>query len=236
MMVVNKLKHRIATLQAIGKIQTGIVVAGRLEESHQSSRLFIGKHIRRGAEIGACRRLDTIGVAAEIDCVEIHRKYLLFREHPLEFHRHNPFLGLHDQYLDAGNLAKQACGILRASTEKVLGQLLGNGAGASSTSLHNIFYCRKQSDHIDAVMRIEALVLSIDKGSYHDRRDLFVGNRRSVLVEVTSHQHIITGIDLGCFVDHRVFNIVEARRTTKEIAEVAIDCDEEQYDKDDEGT
>ena len=95
---------------------------------------------------------------------------------------------------------------------------------------------RKESDNIDAVMQIEAFVLGINEGSDEDGRNLFVGDGCSVLVEVTSHQHVVAGIDFGGFVYLGVFNIVETWRTAEEVTEVAINGNEEQNDEEQEGS
>ena len=168
MMVIDKLHHRVPALKAVLGIESGIIVTGRLEQSHQCCRLLVGKGIGRRSEISSCCRLDAIGIAAEVNGVQIHRQDVFLREDPLELQRHNPLFGLHHQNLYARNAAEQARRILRADTEQVLCQLLGNGAGAACMTLHDILACSEKADDINAVVQIETLIFCVNKRTNQD--------------------------------------------------------------------
>ena len=168
MMVIDKLHHRVPALKTVLGIESGIIVTGRLEQSHQRCRLLVGKCIGRRSEISSCCRLDAIGVAAEVDGIQIHRQDVFLRKDPLELQCHNPLLGLHHQNLYARNAAEQARRILRADTEQVLCQLLGNGAGAACMTLHNVLACSEKANDINAVVQIETLIFCVNKRTNQD--------------------------------------------------------------------
>ena len=235
MMVIDKLQDCVAALETVMGVEPRVVVAGSLEQPHQGGCLLVVEGIGHRAKISAGCRLDTVGIASEIDRIEVHGQYLFLREHPLKLQRHNPLLSLHDQYPDARQMPQQARGILRADTEHVLCQLLGDCAGSSGMTTKDVLHGREKTDDIDAMMLIETLVLCIDKGTYQDGRYLLIGDRRTVLVKVAPHQDFVAGIDLRCFVDNRVLDVIKARRTSEEIAEVEIDRYKEQYDDGSDG-
>ena len=121
------LEDYITAVNAVVGIQTGIIVCGGFEHSYKYGSLFWCQVLRGGVEVGLASGLDAKGVGAEVDGISIHRQDFFFAEVGFQFDSGNPFLGLHDQHLDAGNIAEQSCGVFRADTEEILGQLLCDG-------------------------------------------------------------------------------------------------------------
>ena len=233
--VIDLLQHGVSAAQAVLGIEARVVVAGGFEQSDQCGCLFVGDGIGRGAEVGACCRLDAIGVAAEVYGVEVHGQNLFLREEPLQLCCHYPFLGLHDENPDAWQLSEQSGGVLCPDAEEVLGKLLGDGAGASCMAAEDVLAGGEEADEVDAMMLIESLVLGVDEGANQGGRYLFVGDGCAVLVEEASHEHFVAGVDLGCFAHHGVLDVVEAWRASEEVAEVAVDGNEEKQHGNDEG-
>ena len=119
-------EHHITTVEGILRIDAGIIIGGCLEQSYQHRTLVGSQVLGCGTEIRLCCRFDAKGVGTEVYRVGIHRQNLLLIKIILQLIGGNPFLALHDEHFETRDGTEQSCRILRANTEQVLGQLLGN--------------------------------------------------------------------------------------------------------------
>ena len=87
------------------RIGTGIVHGSSLEHAHQDSSLIGSQILRLCIEISLCRCLDAIGIRTKVNGIRIHRNNLLLVEDSLQFCTNDPFLALHDDDAQSGDLA-----------------------------------------------------------------------------------------------------------------------------------
>ncbi len=219
---IHQVKHRVAACQAVGGVDAGVVAAGGLEQSHKHRRLLVGQPVGRSPEIGAGGRLDTIGVAAEVNRVEVHGEYLLLAEYHFQLDCHYPLLGLHHQQSHSGDMPQQPSRVLRAHAEQVLGQLLGDGAGPARVSPGHVLDGGEKPCEVHTVMMIEPLVLGVDKRVYEHGGYLTVLHGRAVLAEIATEQHAVGTVYLGGLAHHRFFNVGKTRRVAEKPEKIAV--------------
>ena len=71
-------EDNVAALQAIVIVQFRVVVGCSFQKSYQNSTFFYFEFVGSGVEIGLGCRLDTIGVAAEVNGIDIHGEDFFF--------------------------------------------------------------------------------------------------------------------------------------------------------------
>ena len=121
---------------------------------------------------------------------------MLVEDH-LELHGGDPFLALHDEDLQSGDVAKHTGGVVGANAEEVLRQLLCDGRCAACVVVqHIVFQGGKETDGVDALMIEETLVLGVDEGTPKLRVHLLVLHRLAVFVEELSEEHSVGAIYL----------------------------------------
>ena len=158
------LQHLVATAQAVLGIDTRIVGACGLEQSHQHGTLLDFQVLGGGPEVGVGRRLDAVGIAAEVHRVGIHLQDFLLAVEDFQFGGDDPFLALHDEHLHAGDVAQQARRVVAAGAEHVLHQLLRDGARTARAAMqHQVLGRGAQAAEVDAVVAVETLVLGVDE-------------------------------------------------------------------------
>ena len=96
----------------------------------------------------------------------------------------DPFLALHDEHFQAGDVAQKTRRVFAAGTEEVLCQLLGDGRSTTGVVMEDILFGdSSKGGVVDAVMGVESFIFGIDEGLPEHGVHLFVSNRRSVLAE-----------------------------------------------------
>ena len=193
----HQVEHDVTALQGVLGIDQRIIIGGGLQHAHQYCRLFCRQVLRCTTEVGLAGRLDAERVRAEIHGVGILRQDLLLGKEHLQFEGCYPLLALHDEHLDAGDIAQQSCRVFASGTEEVLRQLLGDGGGSSCVAVQDILlgYGHK-GGKVDAVMTVEAFVLRIDQCLPEHGVHLFVIHRGTVLTEELANHHIVGTVDL----------------------------------------
>ena len=104
--LLHEVEHDVAALQRIVGIDEGIIECGGLEHAHEDGGILGCEILRCAAEVGLTGGLDAKGIGAEIDRVGILRENLLLGEEELELVGRDPLLALHDEHLDAGDIAQ----------------------------------------------------------------------------------------------------------------------------------
>ena len=217
-------EHDITAFQRVFGVGNRVVVGGGLEHTHEHRRLFHGQSVGRGIEIGLAGRLDTIGVTTEIHCVSIHRENLVLVVDGLQLDSDNPFLGLHDEHLQTGNLAEQTGGILCAHAEHVLGQLLRNGGGTAGALAHDgVFGRTEHTDGVHTDVLVETLVLGVYQHFPEHGVHLAELHRRAVFREIFADEFAVGRIQFRSLSGLRFADAGEvARRLTEKPQEVDI--------------
>ena len=99
-------EHHIATTEGILRIDARIIIGGGLEQSYQNGRLVGGEMLGSSAEIGLGSGLDAKGIGTEVNGIGIHGQYLVLIEIPFQLIGGNPLLALHDEHLQARDIAQ----------------------------------------------------------------------------------------------------------------------------------
>ena len=199
-MLLHEVEYDVTTLQGVIGVDEGVVVGGSFEHSHEDGGVLRRQILGRTAEVGLAGGLDAEGVRAEVDGIGILRQDLILREEELELVGGDPLLALHDEHLEARDVAQQSRRVFGTCAEEVLGELLGDGGGASCIAMQDILlgHCCKGCI-VDAVMMVEALVLCVDKGFPEHGVHLFVSDGCAVLAEELANQLAIGTVDhRGC--------------------------------------
>ena len=205
-------------------MNAGIVVGGGLEHSDEHGRLLGGEGTWGGAEVGLGGGLDAKGVGAEVDGVGILGENLLLGEEVLQLVGCYPLLALHDEHLQAGNVAEQSRGVLGTGAEQVLGQLLGNGRCATGIVVQQIVLEYGQECLVvDAVVGVEALVLGVNQCLPEHGAYLVVAYWRAVLTEELSYLHFVGTEDFRCLCRAFVLDGLHGGRLAEQPQEVGID-------------
>ena len=183
-MLLCEVEHDVAALDGVVGIDEGIVVGGGLEHAYEDGGVLRLQVFGRTAEVGLAGGLDAKGVGAEVYGVGILRQDLFLGEEVFEFVGGDPFLALHDEHLQSGNVSQEACGVFRACAEEVLGQLLGDGRGTTGVAMEDIVLGDGyEGGIVDAVVMIEMFVFSRDECLPEYGIHLLVGYGRTVLAE-----------------------------------------------------
>ena len=206
-------EHRVAALETVVGVDAGIIICGGLEHTHKDGSLVGGEILGGGAEVGLARRLDTEGIAAEINRVGIHGEDVALVEDILKLDCGNPLLALHYQYLKTGDATKKTCGVVGADTEEVLCQLLGDGGGTAGVVMDGcVLDGGKHANEVDALVMIESLVLGIDEGFPKFRIDILILHGGAVFVEILADHHTVGTVDLGCLTADGILDLAIAWR------------------------
>ena len=227
--VVEVLKYGVAACQRGFGVQARVIGTGGLEEADERGSLFVIQAVGGDAEIGAGSSLDAEAVGTEIDGIEVHSENLFFRIGHLELDGHDPFLGLHDEDLQARNVAEEARGVLCADIEEVLGQLLGDGAGASCATASDVLGGGEEADNIDAVVAVETFILGGHECADNDGANVLVADGASVLAEITPDEDAVGAVYLAGLVGRGAFDLPHAGRASEEPEKVDIDGTEEEH-------
>ena len=76
-MLEHVVQHGVTAFETVFGVQTRVVGAGGFEQSHEYGTFLHGELAGRFGEVGRCRRLDAVGVAAEVHRVGVHLQNLL---------------------------------------------------------------------------------------------------------------------------------------------------------------
>ena len=219
-------QHDIPAFQAVVVVGNGVVGGGCLEHAHQHGGLLCGKFFRGGVEIGPAGGLDAECVGAEVNGVGIHGQDLLFVVDGLELGGYDPLLRLHDEHLQARDVAQKTRRVVRTHLVHVLRQLLGDGRCTTSVMMeHGVFGGCQHAPEVDGVPTwavVVTLVLRVDERLPERRIHLFVFDRCAVLVEEFSYQFAISTIYFGCLANLWFQSRHVAGRLAKEPKEIDI--------------
>ena len=233
--LLHKVEHDVAALKRVLRINKRIIKGGGLKHTHEDSGILGGQVLRLAVEIGLAGGLDTEGVGTEIHSVGILREDFLLSEEIFELVSGDPLLALHDEHLQTRYVAQKASGIFAAGAEEVLGQLLGDGGGTTGIAVEDILLGDgSESGVVDAVMRIETLVLGIDESFPEHGVHLFVCNGRTVFAEELTNGLAVGAIDDGGLGGTLVLNSGHRGRLAEKPKEIHVDGDEiekEQHNK-----
>ena len=157
---------RIANLFARAQQRVGrerAIRQGRLvDQGDDECDLGKRQFLRRLAEIGAARRLDTVLAAAEVRHVHVFDQQLLPRELALDPQRHD----------DVADLLQLGRGTARPAAQ-MLRDLHRERRGAGMTLPEDALGERPQDRHlVDALVREEILVFGGEDGVDEERRDV----------------------------------------------------------------
>ena len=148
----------------------GVVRGGRLEDRGEQRRVGRVEVPGGGAEVVLGGALDAVGVVTEVDRVEVRREDAVLRPALLELP-------------GQGGLAHLALDGLRAGQVRVLDELLGDRAGALvGAGGEAVEDGAADAGQVNAVVRVEALVLDGDHGVLHHLRDALAGDDHPRLV------------------------------------------------------
>ena len=167
-------EHGVAALEGKVGVDRGVVGGGRLRQADEGRGLG-EREVGAGlVEVGLGRRLDAVAVAPEEDGVEIHHEYLVFAVHLLELQGD---VGL-------AHLARERLLELLVLEHRVADELLGDGrrALAAAGDLHHDG--AQDAAQVDALVRVEALVLGVDEPLEHVGGALVDGDGDTVLLVV----------------------------------------------------
>ena len=165
-------KHEVAAREGVVRIAHRGVARRGVHHAHQHGRLLHVQLVGLLVEERVGRRLDAVGVRAELHRIEVHRGDLLLGIVVFEFEGRDPLFQLRRHELGLADDGAAVAG--RVAREEVLGQLLGDGRAAAlrgvlhQQRLHG--HARQRGD-VDARMAAEADVLGRDKRR-DDRRHL----------------------------------------------------------------
>ena len=150
-------EHHVAATESVVGMKHRTIACGSLEKAHKHSSLVDIKLRRSLVEKSMRGCLDAIGIAAEIDSIQIHRQDFLFRVVMLKFDSDDPLLEL------GINKAQLRLAFTR---EEVLGQLLGDGAAAAAAAMstnQRLEENAHQAAGIDTGMLVETHILCGDQ-------------------------------------------------------------------------
>ena len=166
------------------------VVIGRRARQHRKigglrQRQFVDVFV----EIGARGGLDSVGVTAEEDRVEVNFEDLLLGQGRFEPEGED-------------RLADLAPDVVARILQQIFGDLLGNrraaGYSARPSDMGGVIeYGLDRAGHVDARMREKILVLGRDEGMHHERRKLIVGQLHAALAGEGLDRRAIEAADVG---------------------------------------
>ena len=196
-------KHHIAALQGILRVGDRIIVRCCLEHAYEDGTLVGGEFLWCGIEIRLGSRLDAKGIMAEINSVGILHQYFVLAlltslcqsKIDFQFDGGNPFLGLHDENFHTRYFAYQTSAVLSTYAEHILGQLLCDGGGATSSSACcSILGSTEKSQWVDAPMVVKTFVFSVNKSTPKDGVNILILNGCTIFVKVFAEQYSVSRI------------------------------------------
>ena len=101
-------EHDVAPLQCVVGMDAGIVVGCGFQHAYKYGGLVGRQFLWRNTEISLAGSLDAECIRTKINSVCILGENLFLREKEFQLVGRNPLLALHDEHLDAGNVAKQS--------------------------------------------------------------------------------------------------------------------------------
>ena len=157
------LQNEVAPVLAALGVARGVVVGGGVGQAHQRGGLGQGKLVGVLVEVDGARGLDAVGTVAVVDGVEVHVKDLLLGVRLLHLDGNE---GLADLALE-GHLK------LFIGEHGVSHQLLRDGGAAAGVIAGDLAHHGAQDAlGVDAVVRVEALVLGVHGALHHVLRDV----------------------------------------------------------------
>ena len=182
-------KHEVAARDGIVRIAHGGIACRSVHHAHQHGSLLHVQFVGLLVEEGMGRRLDAVGVRAELHRIEVHRNDLLLGVVVFEFEGCDPLLEFRRHELGLADDGAAVAG--RVARKEVLGQLLGDGRAAAlrgvlqQQGLHG--HTRQRGD-VDARVAAEADVLG-----RNERRD----DRRHLVLAQTDVERRVRGKEVG---------------------------------------
>ncbi len=185
----------VAPVDRLVAMREGLVVVRPLRQRGEIGDLGHGQLVHRLAEIVQGRGGDAVVAEAEIDLVEVELEDLLLRIGRLDLEGEQRLLDLAVERSLVGQ-------------QEVLGDLLGDRRGALDVLAALDQHHRGAGDafEVDAVVRVEVLVLGRDEGFLHQGGDRRGRQVQAALVGIFGEHRAVAGVDAG---HHRRLVVLE---------------------------
>ncbi len=167
-------QHLVAADDGVRRVLDRVVRRGGLLQTGQHGGLGDAQLARGDAEVQLGSGLDTVRLLTEVGDVEVVVQDLLLGQRLLQLDRVPQFLDLAAHGLPGGLREARRVGVARVVDEDVLDVLLRQrGSALGDVPRAGVLQQRPQRAlQVDRAVLVEAVVLDVDQGVLHDRRDL----------------------------------------------------------------